>query len=100
MVGPRVNRADLPVWTHLEGLMFGELSDRRKAVQLPSYCRATGLSADTGMAMLATWAKKCAWPANSYEKQAGSAQGGGQQAYFVAVKCLKRLHRLRCSNRL
>ena len=97
---PRAKRADLPAWEHLEGLMFGDLPNRWKAVHLASYCRAANLHPHTGRKMLPAWADACGWPDNAYDTQAGSPTSGGDQAYFVSVKCLKKLHNKRRTNQL
>ena len=97
---PRARRAQLPAWKHLDGLLFGVLANRWKAVQLASYCRAAGLHPDSGRKSLESWANHCQWPAAAVEKQGGSSNTGAAEAYFVAVKCLKKLHRKRQANQL
>lgn len=97
---PRSRRSGLPAWKHLDGLMFGALSNRKKAVQLASYCKATNLHPDTGSKMLSVWAKSCNWPDDATERQAGSSTTGGHPALFVSVKCLKKVHHKRRANQL
>ena len=91
---------DLPTWEHLDGLMFGELPNRWKAVQLSSYCMAAHLHPDIGRKMLLAWAKACHWPDNAWERQGGSSNSGAEPAVFVSVKCMKKLHHMRRANQL
>ena len=98
---PRGRRVMLCLWRHLQGLQFGVLGNRRKAVHLGSYCAAADLHPDTGRKMLPRWARACSWAEDEdYEKQAGATTSGRAPAFFVGVTALQRLHEKRRRNEL